>query len=557
MWYSTNGVNWARATDGAPWAGRYGHTSVVHDGKIWVLGGYHGNTKYNDVWYSADGTSWTQAIANAPWAERSYHTSVVHDGKIWVIGGEGTFPPAFSTYKNDVWYSANGVNWSRATAAAPWAGRRSHSSVAYDGKIWVIGGGFGNPPFVYTFKNDVWYSSNGTSWTQATSVAPWCERYGHSSTVYNQRIWVIGGNDRTNRNDVWETGGEWYAAQIPAQSAGTRVEYYIEAEDYFSNVVTHPTGVPPGHQFQILDELTVSMPAEATAPAGSQVAIPVQIQQVSSLFALTGLDISYDPAVLRLPSRDHVGRGNLISDWSLNVDIPSSSTVRISAVGQYPVDSVTTTTLLNMYFDVIGDPSAKTNLVLDGGRFLSYLGEENAVLSNGSFQVASGTGDLNVTIQPQGAIDAGAQWRRTGTSKWLNSGEMENGLPTGSYPVEFKPLSAWDAPTSQSVEITNGATATASGTYVIKSYTVTFQTDGKPGATLTGTTPQTVAHGDDCTSVTAIAPEGYRFVKWTKGGADYSADNPLTVRNVIEDMTLTAVFAPSEPAAVKDWPLYE
>jgi len=76
-------------------------------------------------------------------------------------------------------------------------------------------------------------------------------------------------------------------------------------------------------------------------------------------------------------------------------------------------------------------------------------------------------------------------------------------------------------------------------------------------ATLTGTTPQTVAHGDDCTSVTANAPGGYRFVKWTKGGADYSTENPLTVRNVIEDMTLTAVFAPSEPAAAKDWPLYE
>jgi uncharacterized repeat protein (TIGR02543 family) len=57
--------------------------------------------------------------------------------------------------------------------------------------------------------------------------------------------------------------------------------------------------------------------------------------------------------------------------------------------------------------------------------------------------------------------------------------------------------------------------------------------------------------------VTALAPEGYRFVKWTKGGADYSTDNPLTVRNVTEDMTLTAVFASSEPAATKDWPLYE
>ena len=76
-------------------------------------------------------------------------------------------------------------------------------------------------------------------------------------------------------------------------------------------------------------------------------------------------------------------------------------------------------------------------------------------------------------------------------------------------------------------------------------------------ATLTGTTPQTVAHGGDCTSVTANASEGYRLVKWTKGVADYSTDNPLTVRNVTEDMALTVVFAPSEPAAARDWTLYE
>ena len=101
------------------------------------------------------------------------------------------------------------------------------------------------------------------------------------------------------------------------------------------------------------------------------------------------------------------------------------------------------------------------------------------------------------------------------------------------------------------------ADITVTATFAINTYTVSFQTDGKPGATLDGATSQTVAHGDDCTSVTANASEGYRFVKWTKGGADYSTDNPLTGRNVTEDMTLTAVFAPSEPAAVKNWPLYE
>ena len=51
-------------------------------------------------------------------------------------------------------------------------------------------------------------------------------------------------------------------------------------------------------------------------------------------------------------------------------------------------------------------------------------------ITNGATTTASGTyvqqvGSLTVTISPQGAIDAGAQWRRIGTTPWLNSGATE------------------------------------------------------------------------------------------------------------------------------------
>jgi len=83
---------------------------------------------------------------------------------------------------------------------------------------------------------------------------------------------------------------------------------------------------------------------------------------------------------------------------------------------------------------------------------------------------------------------------------------------------------------------------------------VLFQTDGTPGATLTGTTPQMVTPGADCTPVTANPPAGRHFVKWTKEGADYSTSNPLTVTSVAEDMTLIAHFAPWTNASI--WMLY-
>ena len=75
-------------------------------------------------------------------------------------------------------------------------------------------------------------------------------------------------------------------------------------------------------------------------------------------------------------------------------------------------------------------------------------------------------------------------------------------------------------------------------------YLVAFQTDGTAGASLAGSASQWVSPGGGCTAVTANAPSGYVFVKWTNGGVDFSADNPLTVTNVMSDMTLTAVYAP-------------
>lgn len=111
---------------------------------------------------------------------------------MWVLGGYNGI-----TVYNDVWYSSNGSTWTQATAAASCTGKFVHTSVVTsDGRIWVLGG--------YSNKNDVWYSSDGSTWTQATAAASWTGRYAHTSVVTpDGRIWVLGGYDGSNRNDVW------------------------------------------------------------------------------------------------------------------------------------------------------------------------------------------------------------------------------------------------------------------------------------------------------------------------------------------------------------------
>ncbi|NMH89924.1 Kelch repeat-containing protein [Flavivirga algicola] len=190
VWSSSNGISWDEVASNAAFSGRWRHTSVVFNNKLWVIGGYDG-TRKNDVWSSSDGITWTEATSNAPFTGRYGHTTVVYKDKLWVIGGDDT------SKKNDVWSSSDGITWTEVTSNAPFTGRFGHTTIVYNDKLWVIGGRDGS------YKNDVWSSSDGVNWTEVTSNAPFAERYYHSAVAYDGKLWVMGGSNANPRNDVW------------------------------------------------------------------------------------------------------------------------------------------------------------------------------------------------------------------------------------------------------------------------------------------------------------------------------------------------------------------
>jgi prepilin-type N-terminal cleavage/methylation domain-containing protein len=209
VWYSSDGVNWTEATAAAPWGPAADASTVVFNGKIWYMVG-------DTVWYSSDGVNWTEATAAAPWATsrqgRIDATALVYNNEMWIMGvwyhGSVCRGPCPIYFNNDVWYSSDGVNWTQATAAAPWSARALMGSVVYNNKMWIMGGtatfntGFG----------DVWYSSDGANWTEATAAAPWPARYGFTALAYNNQMWVMGGTGSgSNLSDVWYSsdGANW------------------------------------------------------------------------------------------------------------------------------------------------------------------------------------------------------------------------------------------------------------------------------------------------------------------------------------------------------------
>jgi hypothetical protein len=71
---------------------------------------------------------------------------------------------------------------------------------------------------------------------------------------------------------------------------------------------------------------------------------------------------------------------------------------------------------------------------------------------------------LQVTILPQEAVDANAQWRVDGGA-WQDSGYTEPNLAVGSHTVEYSVIAGWNKPNSETVQINDGQTTTTTGTY--------------------------------------------------------------------------------------------
>ncbi|MFC1598869.1 hypothetical protein ACFL2U_02605, partial [Patescibacteria group bacterium] len=255
-WSSVDGVNWIQETADADFVKRSGVDMTVYDDgggeKMWIMGGWtngvctggdypgqycrlashcpNGGTCskvctgginrgqacnvagecpgaacdsfiLGDVWNSSDGINWTQVTAGA-WPDR-YHMEILayDDGggeKLWMMGGYD------ATWKNDVWYSSDGAAWTQATAAAGWTGRYGTATLAYNNKMWLISGN--QPPYFLPtlWTDDVWSSTDGVNWIEVTGDAPWKGRDFFAATVYNNRMWLgYGDSNGGQNNDLW------------------------------------------------------------------------------------------------------------------------------------------------------------------------------------------------------------------------------------------------------------------------------------------------------------------------------------------------------------------
>jgi hypothetical protein len=272
VWSSVDGVNWTSAV--APFPARSDHRVASYDNKLWVVGGGNGTTLFNDVWSSPDGTNWTSVSQGAPFSPRQGLAMAAFVNKLWVVGGDestlvnccdrndiwstadgatwnyeqtespfqpigtqhamqlnqrlwvvsGTRDPKFPT---QIWGSADGDTWVRATAAAIPA-RGQYATAVLGGSLWLVGGRTGAN--VNTGLNDVWSSANGADWTKNTAAAPFSPRFAHQLVGFHGRLRLIGGIDASGsaNADVWSSSdGVTWTQDVVAAPFGVRSYHQV------------------------------------------------------------------------------------------------------------------------------------------------------------------------------------------------------------------------------------------------------------------------------------------------------------------------------------------
>ena len=170
-WSSVNGIDWRKEVDRAGWTPSIQSMSVTFAGRLWRMGGFvvQGSQvlPIGEIWSSADGRTWTLATAAPAWRPRGGGALVVHNGRLWLLGGTRQRNEGDQPALGDVWSTENGVDWTEVAANAPWKPRAFHSVIVHNGRLWVMGGGhWGKNPMFY---GDVWSSLDGIKWTEHPS----------------------------------------------------------------------------------------------------------------------------------------------------------------------------------------------------------------------------------------------------------------------------------------------------------------------------------------------------------------------------------------------------
>ena len=202
--------SWKTESDYPLPVARSKHASFVYGSKLFVAGGWDGVAPLADVRRApvsaVDGSvssDWTLSNLARPLSPpRHSHTSVVHNGFLYVVGGDdGDGPLDTAQYAPISPGGQLSGDWADATPLPD--PRAGHASFVHNGHLYVLGGTSASG----VYEDDVFYAKiNGDgslgSWSSTTPLKS--AREGLAAVNYGISVYVLGGRGTSTRsNDVW------------------------------------------------------------------------------------------------------------------------------------------------------------------------------------------------------------------------------------------------------------------------------------------------------------------------------------------------------------------
>ncbi|MCB0218059.1 MAG: hypothetical protein KDH09_00070, partial [Chrysiogenetes bacterium] len=245
IWCSFDGETWSEvAPNGDGFDRRHGHAVVFFNDRMWVIGGNLSSTYYADVWnleptsgwdwdpdattYGIDWADYTEVTASAPWGARTGHAVTVHNGELYLSGGK----TSDGEYLDDVWKSSNGSTWTLVTdniSPDPendtgMDKRAYHQMLSFDGKLWIIGGRASYHETIFD-ENTTMYEANDI-WMSEDNGATWNEVTDHASFEQRQDFQAV-----VHDGAIYITGGYGGDGYVTVQGKDSILNDVWRSED--------------------------------------------------------------------------------------------------------------------------------------------------------------------------------------------------------------------------------------------------------------------------------------------------------------------------------------
>ncbi len=244
---------------------------------------------------------------------------------------------------------------------------------------------------------------------------------------------------------------------------------------------------------------------------------------------ITGNEISLGSSPYSITTSVSGGNGSL-SCSPTTVSSGGSSTCTLSPNTGYSISSLT-------------DNSSSVMSSLSGKTYtISNVTGNHSIIAG--FIINSYT--VTATPGSNGTLDGSTTSPKTvnygGTTDFLfdaNTGYYVKSISGCNQTAFNNSLNTVNSQSYTTGTITGACTVT--GNFSIQVWPMTFLAG--PNGSISGTSPQNINYGSNCTSVTAVPNAGYNFVNWTgTNGFSLTTANPLTVTGVTTSQTITANF---------------